>query len=424
MYYEKIKSYMAESAKNSGQMITEIRSALAKEKEEDEMCRMQHPKEWNRPISEQLNHEYIFQLKDLEQKYMIALNMDKQILKKYTQTAEWMAKLSQSKDSIIALIPKNTDTEFAQKNREELLKLSELNKKLEALIGIEKSREVFKNISDAFAASNYLQSLLAIHNKQTAKEVEFDKMMEPLKPQIEFINNHVKEAFALIDEMVDIAKNLNSKKSSSAQTAVKVIEDMNYNITIINEINDDFTQGTNFYNNLTLYLNNLNKIVMDYAFARGIDKTNRLQELEAQLNCQNFNKPQFFRNGQFPEGESSFRPAQPYPNPATQTKFVPVNNQPQPQPQQQQPQPTSQMFFASPSHFAHMPSQQPQSNPYSAVSNYVPAPTQQTQPVVSQYGYMGFGGNAPAPQNNSQPGGFGGFNVTESAFVPGPFPKK
>jgi len=305
---------------------------------------------------------------------------------------------------------------FSKKNREPLQQLSDLNKKLESLIGLEKSREIFKQINDSFANSNYLQSLLAINNKQADKDKEFEKMMEPLKPQIDTINNQVKEASGVLDEMVDIAKELNSKKSAGAQTAVKVIEEMNFNITVINEINDDFQQGTTFYNNLTLYLTNLQKIVSDFSFARGIDKTNRLQELEAQKACQNFNKPQFFKDGQFPSGESSFRPAQPYPIPGAQPNYQ-ANNQPQ-----------STMISVPvnnhPSHMQHMPKAQPQVQPqpqYQFSTVVTNVPVQPNINATSQYGYMGF--QNPAPANNANPG-FAGFGVTESSFVPNPFPKK
>jgi len=44
----------------------------------------------------------------------------------------------------------------------------------------------------------------------------------------------------LLDDIVDIAKKLNSKKGTNAQGSIKVIEDMNFNIQIINELNDDF----------------------------------------------------------------------------------------------------------------------------------------------------------------------------------------
>jgi len=50
---------------------------------------------------------------------------------------------------------------------------------------------------------------------------------------------------------------LNAKKGGNAQGGIKVIEEMNQNIIIINELNDDLAQGTGFYNKLKEYLNNL-----------------------------------------------------------------------------------------------------------------------------------------------------------------------
>ena len=63
--YEKIKLNIQESAKMSLDCINDIKGLLAKEKEDDELCRLQYPQKWNRPISEQINFEYVFQLKGI-----------------------------------------------------------------------------------------------------------------------------------------------------------------------------------------------------------------------------------------------------------------------------------------------------------------------------------------------------------------------
>jgi len=179
--YGKIRGYIEDSARNGVTLINEVKTTLAKEKDEDDVCRMQYPKEWNRPISEQINNEYVFQLKDLEQKYMVAQNMDQQVLKKYDQTLEWMKKFSQPKDVIVSLIPKSSDIEFIQKNKQGISELSDLNKKLESIISLEKNREIMKTLSENINKLNYVQSLLAINNKQAEKDKEFDKMLEPLR---------------------------------------------------------------------------------------------------------------------------------------------------------------------------------------------------------------------------------------------------
>lgn len=237
----------------------------------------------------------------------------------------------------------------------------------------------------------------------------------------------------MMDEICSKAKALNSTKSANSQNTVKVVEEMTYNINVINEIFDDFNQGSNFYNNLALYLGNLQKIVADYYLARDIDKKNRLQELEASKACSTFNnsKPFFSEEtGQFPTGTSAFRPSgakATYQNlndnlgtAFNPTVHIPQNIQTQTQFVQPnkigQPQPTQPSNYFIPQQQQPQPQQQPQ---------YF------NQNASSQYGYMPFQNipgstfnnfnNAPPP-NNSSP--FGGFNETTSSFVPNPFQKK
>jgi len=249
-----------------------------------------------------------------------------------------------------------------------------------------------------------------------------------------------------MDDIVSKAKELNSTKSSSSQGTVKTIEDMTFNINIINEIFDDFQQGTNFYTNLTIYLTNLQKIVADYYFARDLDKKNRLQELDAHKAYATFNNAKPFfdgSTGQFPSGSSQFRPSNAqatYQN-LTQnigTAFSPSIQNQQNQVNQQKIQTQTQtqqatQFIQTPTTFQqHLPSQshETQSNFFTPPPGFAggagAGAAINNANITSQYGYMPFqnvpGLNNPPPTNNA--GGFGGFNETTSAFVVNPFNQK
>jgi len=362
---------------------------------------------------------------------MVAQNMDQQVLKKYDQTVEWMQKFSQPKDVIVSLIPKSSDIEFIQKNKQGIAELSELNKKLEGTISLEKNREIMKTLSENINKLNYVQSLLAINNKQADKDKEFEKMLEPLRQQIDAINNQIKEGYALIDDICNKAKELNSNKSATTQNTVKVIEDMTYNVTLINEIFDDFQQGSNFYNNLAHYLTNLQRIVADFSFARDIDKKNRLQELEAHKAYANFNKPQPFWSEQagFHEGGSSFRPSNQSNTYQNLNQNLGTNPSVQQMPKNPQPQSIVVNMGSKPNqqptvsiYGQHMfnPSQHlPTSNPSQHLPN-------QQNYVTSQVGYMQFGGPSqmqPQQGQNQNQGGMG-FGSATSTFVADPFGKK
>jgi len=103
---------------------------------------------------------------------------------------------------------------------------------------------------------------------------------------------------------------MNSTRSESNQSAIKVLEEMGTAITVINDIFNDFQQGVHFYGNLHFHLTTLQKVVSDFCLAREIEKNALLQELQAEKNyANNFNapKPYFQENNmQFPQGQSVF----------------------------------------------------------------------------------------------------------------------
>jgi hypothetical protein len=103
---------------------------------------------------------------------------------------------------------------------------------------------------------------------------------------------------------------MNSTRSESNQSAIKVLEEMGTAITVINDIFNDFQQGVQFYGNLHFHLTTLQKVVSDFCLAREIEKNALLQELQAEKNyANNFNapKPYFQENNmQFPQGQSVF----------------------------------------------------------------------------------------------------------------------
>ena len=114
----------------------------------------------------------------------------------------------------------------------------------------------------------------------------------------------------MLDTIATLAKGINSTRSESNQSAVKVLEEMSLAITVINDIYNDFQQGLHFYTNLTFHLNALQKVVNDFCLARDIEKNALLQELQAQNQySNNFNNPKpFFQENsmQFPKGTSVF----------------------------------------------------------------------------------------------------------------------
>lgn len=249
-----------------------------------------------------------------------------------------------------------------------------------------------------------------------------------------------------MDAISNQAKELVASRGGANQSAVKILEEMNLAITVINDIFNDFQQGVTFYGNLNFHLNTLQKVVTDFCLAREIEKSALLQELQAQKNYSNMNAQQPFFKEQdmkFNQGSSVFVPQGNFPQGGNQPQ---MQGPPQHQQQQQHNQYTAtQMFNPQQQH-------QPQNQGY-VQSQMYPMPPNQGGPTQTQAFYpnqgqnqgqthtqmynpnqggqqqynpnQGFNNNNVASQMGYVPmqqpgtGQFGQFgNVVESTFVP------
>lgn len=240
-----------------------------------------------------------------------------------------------------------------------------------------------------------------------------------------------------MDAISNQAKELVASRGGANQSAVKILEEMNLAITVINDIFNDFQQGVTFYGNLNFHLNTLQKVVTDFCLAREIEKSALLQELQAQKNYSNMNAQQPFFKEQdmkFNQGSSVFVPQGNFPQQG--------GNQPQMQGQQQM-HPQQNQYTAT-----QMYNPQQQNQGYAQSQMYPGPGPNQTQAFYPNQGQnqgqthtqmynpnqggqqqynpnQGFNNNNVASQMgyvpNQQPGSgqFGQFgNVVESTFVP------
>jgi hypothetical protein len=178
------KKNIDETGANCAKMINDIKTALTAEKDEDEALRKQFPSQWNRPYSEQVNQEYVFKLRDLEQKFFIAQNTDKDVSKKFDQYQDWMQKFSQSDDQILQTIPRSSDTEFVARSRDKLAELGNTNKKIVTLVDLERQVANIHAMMEDFMKTDFLPSFNAINSNQVDKQAEFDKILAPFQAKL------------------------------------------------------------------------------------------------------------------------------------------------------------------------------------------------------------------------------------------------
>ena len=128
---------------------------------------------------------------DLEQKFFIAQNTDKDVFKKFDQYEEWMHKFSFPDDQILTLIPRSSDNDFIQHNKSKLAELSTYNAKVVNLMDLEKQRAYLLTMTEEFMKTDFLPSFAAINAKQVDKNAEFDKMLAPYMQKLGQIEGQV-----------------------------------------------------------------------------------------------------------------------------------------------------------------------------------------------------------------------------------------
>eukprot|EP00331_Platyophrya_macrostoma_P001849 CAMPEP_0176424166 /NCGR_PEP_ID=MMETSP0127-20121128/10689_1 /TAXON_ID=938130 /ORGANISM="Platyophrya macrostoma, Strain WH" /LENGTH=925 /DNA_ID=CAMNT_0017805199 /DNA_START=25 /DNA_END=2802 /DNA_ORIENTATION=+ len=453
--YENIKEHIAQASKNCKGILEQIKEMIAKEKSDDEEMRKKYPQVWNRPYSEAINQENILNLRDLEQKYYIAIKADEEVAFKFTKAKDWMTKLSQPQDVILQMLNPTSDSEFFTQNKDKILALQQAHEQLNKLVDLELKREEIKNITEAYKKQNYiaeLQQMVPMNPQDRQQAIQ--KLLAPLDNDFAKINTGIQESYPILDAMVKSAKAMNETRSSSNQNAIKILEDMSQAVTQINEIFDDFAQGTEFYDNLSYYLGLLQATVSDFCIAREIDRQNRAQDLESKQQQFNVQKP-YFTEDKFAQGTSTFivgnflnkqnqqsQPNQPIqqqqqksvmPNTTVQSNLF--GQQMGIQQQQQFGNPQNMGYPGPGQQYGYQQSgvyqQQPiyQQQPNYQQQSYMPQqgfqqPTYQQQPVYQQQ--PNYQQQQPTQQQQQQnKGPFAGFSYAESTFVSNPTqPKK
>ena len=129
---------------------------------------------------------------DLEQKFFIAQNTDKDVFKKYDQYQDWMQKFSLADEQILQLIPRSSDSEFVGNNKSKLVELSSYNAKIIDLMDLEKQRNYIITLAEEFMKTDFIPSFAAINAKQADKQTEFDKMLTPYQTKLTQVESKVR----------------------------------------------------------------------------------------------------------------------------------------------------------------------------------------------------------------------------------------
>jgi glutaredoxin-related protein len=127
----------------------------------------------------------------LEQKFFIAQKTDAEIFKKYDQTESFMQIFSQDDNAIISMIPKSTDTNFLNANRDRIQEVVKLDGQLNSSVDPDKIRLYMKGSYEKFMQGDFISSFININNKSAKVEEEFPKLYGPLRKELDGVNKQV-----------------------------------------------------------------------------------------------------------------------------------------------------------------------------------------------------------------------------------------
>src|SRR5690606_27950616 len=106
-----------------------------------------------------------------------------------------------------------------------------------------KLRDIIKAACETCMKTVNIASFINIFEKKVSKEEGFEKLLADFHKDLAPVEKAINDAYPMIDILISKAKQINSTRSQDTPTAVKILEEMDFAISVINDIYDHFQQG-------------------------------------------------------------------------------------------------------------------------------------------------------------------------------------
>ena len=256
--------------------LTDFQSTLQREEDEDKTLRQSYGYQWGRATSAAINTGFKADIDKYSQKLQMAMQLDRNSFNTWQTNQEILALLKKGKPELDALIPAN-DVEANPNEAAEALKAA-----LDGLAGKELVvGETLKTLEIEADQDNIIEELLRLVEQRLPKEATFAAQVAKFSGRREEVNSKIAEFRQELETVGRLNADFERVRGSirSNPQRVQILTQLEQSVKVYTDLASIFSQGHQFYGNLSTHLSVLQQRIADFVYSRNIEKN----ELMAQI---------------------------------------------------------------------------------------------------------------------------------------------
>ena len=262
----------------------ELSSTITREEDEDRSLRQAYTHQWNRAMSQALNASFRENIEKYGMKLGQAMSLDENTARTWQANQEILQLLKKGKNELDELVPANDVQQNPSAAADQLrAALEQLRVAQQALDDIIKSL-----ISDT-EHDNITEALLQLVEAKLPKEHTFTAELAKFNPKKEEIDAKIAETRSVLSTIMQENAEFERIKGNiqSNPQRVRILTQLENAVKVYTDLASIFSQGHQFYANLSTHLSIMHQKVADYIYSRNIEKN----ELIARISGRNPQPP-------------------------------------------------------------------------------------------------------------------------------------
>ena len=260
---------LSQLSEGCSKTLGDFQATLQREEDEDGVLRQSYGYQWGRATSAAINAGFKADIDKYSQKLRMAMQLDRNSFTTWQTNQEILTLLKKGKPELDALIPAN-DVESNPNEAAEALKAA-----LDVLGGKEASViEVLKTLELEADQDNIIEELLKLVEQRLPKESTFAAQIAKFSGRREEVNLKISEFRRELENVSRLNAEFERVRGNirSNPQRVQILTQLEQSVKIYTDLASIFSQGHQFYGNLSTHLSVLQQRIADYVYSRNIEK--------------------------------------------------------------------------------------------------------------------------------------------------------
>lgn len=262
-------SSLRQLSENCVRALFDISGTLTREEEEDKSLRQTYTHQWNRALSQALNAGLRSDIERYNMKLNQAMNLDQSTAKTWEANQESLQLLKKGKSELDSMVPANENQQNPNLPAESLKNILEQLTNIQQALG-----ESFKGLVEDTEHDNITEALLQLVEAKLPKEHTFAAEIAKFNPKKEEINARIAEAQGVLREISGLNAEFERIKGNiqSNPQRVQILTQLEMAVKVYSDLSSVFSQGHQFYANLSTHLSVMQQKVTDFIYSRNLEK--------------------------------------------------------------------------------------------------------------------------------------------------------